>query len=262
MGLVQAFINQIGREAARDVYRSGGKKLREVVNSRNDTFTNPGILTEIENFELNETETTSIRQLSNLIEKSENTEVNNFEWEEIFIELDNKIGFCKEELDKQYFTKLNELDKKNELNFLKKKAEHISFVKDLITQVKKEAYPNKPVFVIAVLCSLLGLGPLYFRESTAKIVLYLLTTALAIILVYFAYGHFMYPEQFIKHSKMEHDQSLKAAKSLGVALGILGGIFYLLILFSSLKQIRLKRNENQSKSEHLLLLEEYINEYQ
>ncbi len=81
MGLVQAFINQIGREAARDVYRSGGKKLREVVNSRSDTFTNPGILTEIENFELNETESTSIRQLSNLIEKSENTEVNNFEWE-------------------------------------------------------------------------------------------------------------------------------------------------------------------------------------
>ena len=52
MGLVQAFINQIGREAARDVYRSGKKKFAAVVDPVLPAFTNQEILEEIELLDL------------------------------------------------------------------------------------------------------------------------------------------------------------------------------------------------------------------
>ena len=50
MCVVQAFINQIGREAARDVYRSSSKKLKTLVANSTEAFTNQGILNEIKNF--------------------------------------------------------------------------------------------------------------------------------------------------------------------------------------------------------------------
>ncbi len=263
MGLVQAFINQIGREAARDVYRSGSKQLKTLVSNSSEGFTNQGILNEIKNFELYSTEDKTFLELSNLIEKAEHSEVNNFEWEEIFLALDNKIEFCKESLDAAYKTKLDDLDKKNEVNFLIKQNQHLEVIQNLInTQKKANDSLKRPMGSLVFITAFLGITPIYFRQSTARIVLYLFTIGIVTVCFFYGYMILSYPSQFIANSKMNIQDSLRAARSLGFFLLVLGGIFYALITLSSVKFIRKKRDEFKAKEEYLLLLEQYLGTYQ
>ena len=263
MGLVQAFINQIGREAARDVYRSSSKKLKTLVNNSTEAFTNQGILNEIKNFELHSSEDSTLLKLSNLIEKAENSEVDNCDWEEIFLELDNKIEFCKEALGNSHMADLEVLDKKNEVNFLKKKNQHVSVIKEMIKQAKKaDNTAERPMGWFVFLTALLGLTPIYFRQSTARIVLYLFTIGIVAVCFFYGYMFLSYPTQFIANSKMGIQESLRAARSLGISLLVLGSIFYALITVSSFKHIRRKRAEFGAKEDYLLLLEQYLSAYQ
>ena len=57
-------------------------------------------------------------------------------------------------------------------------------------------------------------------------------------------------------------ESLRAARSLGISLLVLGSIFYALITVSSFKYIRRKRAEFGAKEDYLLLLEQYLSAYQ
>jgi len=250
MGLVQAFINQIGREAARDVYRSSSKKLKTLVTNSTEAFTNQGILNEIKNFELHSSEDSTLLKLSNLIEKAENSEVNNFDWEEIFIELDNKIEFCKEALDNTHMADLDALDKKN-------------VIKQMIKHAKKaDDTTKRPTGWLVFLAAILGLAPIYFRQSTAKIVLYLFTIGIVAVCLFYGYMFLSYPSQFIANSKMGIQESLRAARSLGFFLLVLACIFYALIMVSSFKHIQRKRSEFRAKEDYLLLLEQYLSAYQ
>ncbi len=263
MGLVQAFINQIGREAARDVYRSSSKKLKTLVTNSTEAFTNQGILNEIKNFELHSSEDSTLLKLSNLIEKAENSEVNNFDWEEIFIELDNKIEFCKEALDNTHMADLDALDKKNEINFLQKKNQHVYVIKQMIKHAKKaDDTTKRPTGWLVFLAAILGLAPIYFRQSTAKIVLYLFTIGIVAVCLFYGYMFLSYPSQFIANSKMGIQESLRAARSLGFFLLVLACIFYALIMVSSFKHIQRKRSEFRAKEDYLLLLEQYLSAYQ
>jgi hypothetical protein len=263
MGLVQSFINQIGREAARDVYRSGSKKLKTLVTNSSEGFTNQGILNEIKNFELYSTEDTTFLELSNLIEKAEHSEVNNFDWEEIFLELDNKIEFCKESLEPTYKAKLQALDEKNQVNFLNKKNQHLAVIQELLKNLQKVNDSSiNPKGSMVFVTAFLGITPVYFRQSAARIVLYLITIGIVAVCFFYGYMFLSYPRQFIANSKMDVQESLRAARSLGITLLVLGSIFYALIALSSLKHIRRKRDEYTAKEEYLLLLEKYLSSYQ
>ena len=262
MGLVQAFINQIGREAARDVYRSGKKKFAAVVDPVLPAFTNQEILEEIEQFELTSSVETTLRNLSNLVERAENTEVNNFDWEEIFIELDNKIEFCREEYASTENPRIEALDKKNEENFRAKKEEHINFITSLINNQNRQLQGDrKNSKLFAIVCSCLGISPLVLGEKVAKSVLFLVTIMIVTLCFYFGIQFLNHPEKYIQNAQVGQAQAFRLAKSGAYFLFILGGILYALMVLSSLKQFK-KIRENQLKNYSLRIhLESYLKAY-
>ncbi|MFM7566657.1 MAG: hypothetical protein ACKO4K_07915 [Flavobacteriales bacterium] len=262
MGLVQAFINQIGREAARDVYRSGKKKFASVVDLAQPAFTNQGILEEIEQFELTSSVETTIRNLSNLVERAENTEVNNFDWEEIFIELDNKIEFCREEYGAIENLRIEALDKKNEVNFKVKKEEHITFITALVKNQNLQLHGDKKFpKLLAIASSFLGIAPLVLGEKVAKSVLFLFTMIIVSLCLYFGVQFLIHPENYIQNAQVDRAQALKLATSGAYLLFMLGGMLYALIVLSSLKQFT-KMRDNQLKNNSLLIhLERYLKAY-
>lgn len=262
MGLVQAFVNQIGREAARDVYRSGKKKFATVLDPAQPAFTNQGILEEIQNFQISSSEASSLLELTNLLERAENTEVNNFDWEEIFIELDNKIEFCREEFGTTSNEKIEILDNKNEANFRAKKEEHLNFITSLINNQHLLLQGHrKNSKLLAIVCSCLGIAPLVLGEKVAKSVLFLLTIIIVALCFYYGIQFLNHPEEYIQNAQVSKAQALRLAKSGGYFLFILGGILYALMVLSSLKQFT-KIRANQLKNNSLLVnLQSYLNAY-
>ena len=127
MGIVNSFVNQIGREMGRDAYKS--------VTSRNKTSSAESsilLLQDVKSFELLENDDATLREITNLVEKSENSDSEDFEWQELFREIDNKIDFCKENLDNEHLPKLEILDQLNADNFQKVKNEHIDYIERVI----------------------------------------------------------------------------------------------------------------------------------
>lgn len=86
----------------------------------------------MKNFQITATSSVTLNHLVNIVEKAENTNIENFEWEDIFIEIDNKIDFCKVELGVNSEEKLNELDEKNANNYKIKNDEHKLYIEGLI----------------------------------------------------------------------------------------------------------------------------------
>ena len=117
MSIVNSFINQIGRELGRDAYRSvmsptaGSKRKQQIID------TEVPIFDQVINFELLANDEKTFRYLANLVEKAENTDPEDFEWNELFYELDNKIDFCKANLSEEYKDQLEKLDEINAQNF-------------------------------------------------------------------------------------------------------------------------------------------------
>ena len=72
MSLVNAFINQIGREIGREVYRNARVRSSKLIPSLSYTDFNKDFSNEIKSFELATYDKISVRNLINLIEKSEN----------------------------------------------------------------------------------------------------------------------------------------------------------------------------------------------
>lgn len=155
-------INQIGREIGKDIYK-GLKNSLTSTSSLNYSF-----LSDLRNFKLSSYDKVTIKNLINLIEKSEDINPRTFEeeWELCFIELDNKIDFCKEHLDKQHLSKLEELDKLNSVNYAIAKERHKTFVKKQIenTTSEIENYDNSSRFM-PVFLSFLGLNSFYYKTG-------------------------------------------------------------------------------------------------
>ena len=138
MGLVTSFINQIGREIGRDTYRSlVSKKLKN-----NDDFFSPftdnSIYDEVIHFELRATEDETFRRLANLVERAEHADPEDFDWQELFYEIDNKIEFCKTHLSSEYAPKLDQLDTINAANYHKIKSLHVNYIDSLINQFESK----------------------------------------------------------------------------------------------------------------------------
>ena len=99
MGIVNAFINQIGREAARDVYR--GTRSRAKLPTPEETFIpfNDSFLAEVRNFQIAATSSVTLNHLVNIVEKAENTNIENFA-------SNSKIIYHNLHLHLQYHNKL------------------------------------------------------------------------------------------------------------------------------------------------------------
>ena len=262
MGIVNAFINQIGREAARDVYR--GRRNRSGQVTREETIIpfNNSFLAEIKNFKIASTSSQTLNQLINIVENAENTTIDNFEWEDIFIEIDNKIDFCMVELGANSAKKLSELDKKNGENYSKKKEDHKAYVQTLLNfHTKSHDELNRKSAFVAFLLTPLGLSPVYYNQSSARIVLFVLITFISFVCFYYGYNLKVYPKIFMGQTDLSEGKLVQAASSIANLLITLGGIFYCLILTSSLKKINLENQKKVDNKNTIDLFNRYLTAY-
>ena len=139
MSLLNSAINQIGREIGRDVYRS-------LKTNSNDPSNNT-ILQEIKSFELSAYDRVSVRNLSNLVEKTDDINPKEINALESFFELEDKIDWCRENLKDEFNEDLDRLFKLNELNYkicLDRHKRYIdSLIENLSTNISKYEGRNK-----------------------------------------------------------------------------------------------------------------------
>jgi hypothetical protein len=232
MSLIQSAINQIGREIGRDIYRNrGGITNKKSYSKFSDP--NESILAEISDFKLAAYDKVSVRQLANLIEATEKINPNSFSWEEPFIELDSKIDFAKEHLDKEFLNTLEDLDKKNSINHQTFKLEHKKFV---INQIKiyeeLTSEFDKKNGLVAFFLSLFGLGRLYFEFNIGVLLWHLIITNASLYCAcYFGYSLITGP---------------KIWSSITAGRAIIGGIIYLVIILVVLSKF------NKFKKIHII----------
>ena len=147
MSLVNSLFNQIGREIGRDIYRTGRNHLLTPQVNENDYNLNEDmgipclqmdvlpitLLDQIENFELSSQDKSTMRKLSNLVEKSSKIDPESMYCGEVYLALDDKIDFVEDNIDSEYFEKIDSLRKINYLNFSQK-----SFLYKSIVQNQKD----------------------------------------------------------------------------------------------------------------------------
>jgi hypothetical protein len=178
MSLVNSFINQIGRELGRDAYSTVKPKNKSNNNSK-IVDSNESLIDQVLNFELLNNDENTYRYIVNLVEKAEHSDPQDFEWQELFHELDNKIDFCKLHLSDEYKSFLEELDQINAKNYKKIKEKHIEYINTVISHFDTIATNfNKKKISIAYLLTFLGLRAAYLNNK-------IIYTILKVLYVFF-----------------------------------------------------------------------------
>jgi hypothetical protein len=249
MSLINSAINQIGREIGRDIYHGRFTNNRSYSKSSSITD-NESILNEIKEFKLAGYDKVSVRQLANLIELTNKIEPNSFDWEEPYTEIDSKIDFAKEHLDKEHLESLESLDKKNSLNHKIIKEKHLTFVKQLIFNYQSavDEYKNKNGILIFIL-SLIGLGQLNIKKNYGLIIWHIILIAAGVFCVNYGYQMFEYPTLHNGNLPIKTPTQIKLVQNIGLSILIFGGVLYLIMLLGTLsKFLKLKKNYVFNKS--------------
>ncbi|MFO0323251.1 MAG: hypothetical protein ACK504_12590 [Bacteroidota bacterium] len=261
MSLVNAFINQIGREIGHDVYRNLRIRSSKHIPTISYTDFNENFKAEIKSFELAAYDKVSVRSLINLIEKSEKINPRSFNWQDCYIELDNKIDFCKEHLDKEHLDKLETLDTKNAMNFSVANEQHKNHIAQTIEKIKKEITKYESLnLALGFLLSLIGMNPIYFKMNFGKIFGHLFGTIVGAICFY--YGYVTYIDPIMHHGNLpiENEAQIKIVKNVGIAIIVIGSIFYFPVLITSIKRIMNLKKINSNNHETLSTLTKYLEE--
>lgn len=264
MGIVNSFVNQIGREMGRDTYRSittSGKTIR----SKQHYESTESLLESVKSFELLNRQEDTIRQITNLVEKSENANPEDFEWQELFVEIDNKIDFCKENLSVEYQLKLEQLDKRNADNYQKIKNKHIEYIEQIIAFLKNTSIqPKTKNKKIATLLSFIGLRPYYMDgKHTLSIYNLILIGALTAIF-YKGYITFDDPISNAGNMHIETSEQIEKVSRIGMSLMICILILYFIYLRFALKKIATYKapiNENQNQAQQFQVYLDQLNRF-
>ncbi|MBM3451579.1 MAG: DUF485 domain-containing protein [Bacteroidetes bacterium] len=258
MGLVNSFINQIGRELGRDAYRSVAvssfrlNRQHQIVNS------SESIYDQVINFELLTDDEKSFRHLSNLVEKAEYTDPQNFEWQSLFYELDNKIDFCKANLSQNYQVQLEQLDKINATNYKKIKEEHLSYIDTVIAYLKEtEVNLSKKNSFFAFLLILIGFRPSYFGEKLIYSIINVLILFLLGIIFSQGLITFLYPETFNGNLPNKTVDDLNAVRAAARLLMGIPLFFYFLYLFFGVNKILKYKKQIRGNTESKIKFENY-----
>lgn len=261
MSLVNAFINQIGREIGHDVYRS--VQVRSSKHTPTFSFTdfNEDFITEIKSFELAAYDKVSVKNLINIIEKSENINPKSFNWQDCYIELDNKIDFCKEHIDKEHLEKLEALDNQNSINFSVAKEQHKNYIAKTIENIKNEItnYESRNLAIVFLL-SIIGLNPIYYKMNFGKIFGHLFGTIIGAICFYYGYNTYTDPTMHHGNLPIQNEAQIKIVKNIGIAIIGIGAILYFPVLISSIKRIMNAQKINTNNQETLSTLTKYLGE--
>lgn len=257
MSLVNSFINQIGRELGRDAYSSVTSKKKNNNNSKIIDSNEP-LLFQVINFELLSNDELTYRHLVNLVEKAENSDHQDFEWQELFYELDNKIDFCKVHLDEKFKTSLEELDQINASNYKKIKEKHISYIDSVISHFENIAnnLSNKKIS-FAYLLTFIGLRAAYFND---KIVYTILRVFYFFFLGFiFLNGFFTYYNPLENSGNLPNKtlSDLNKVKETGLVSMIVTFVLYLVFILLGIKNILKFKKQIQSNLDSKIKFETY-----
>jgi hypothetical protein len=261
MGLVNSFINQIGRELGRDAYRSVMTPSTGIKRKQQEIDLELPIFNQVINFELLASDENTVRHLANLVEKAENTDPEDFEWNELFYELDNKIDFCKANLPSEFHEQLEKLDEINANNYQYVKSKHIAYVDSVIAHfdnIAADLAKMKPPTAMAL--TFVGFRPSYMGEQFIYTLLNILYLFLLGIIGYNGWLTYKYPTLFNGNLPKVTHSDIELIETMGkVMFGIPVG-FYLLFLFLGLRKILKYKKEIQKNADSKVKFENYKSE--
>jgi hypothetical protein len=244
MGLVTSFINQIGREIGRDTYRSLVSKKSKNNDAFFSPFTDNSIYDEVIHFELRATEDETFRRLANLVERAEHADPEDFDWQELFYEIDNKIEFCKTHLSSEYAPKLDQLDTINAANYHKIKSLHVNYIDSLINQFESELNEENTIGTGQIIVrSLIGLRTKNSKNNSVYTFIRIL--CLLAIILFFISGYLSYvkPEANSGNLASNTSNDLDKVRSIGIFSMALSSILYVFFVLLGIRS--LKKNQGQ-----------------
>ncbi len=258
MSLVNSFINQIGRELGRDAYRSVVSSSGSIGRKQRIIELEGSILDQVMNFELLASDDKTFRHLTNLVEKAENTDPEDFEWNEVFHELDNKIDFCKVNLSDEYQDQLEKLDELNASNYQLLKSKHVAYVDSVILHfenIATELSQKKPS--IAAALTIVGARPSYMGEHFIYTLINILYIFVLATIGFNGWMTYHYPDLFNGNLPNQTPADIALIQTMGkVILGISIG-FYLLYFFMGLRKILKYQKEIQKNIDSKIKFETY-----
>ena len=255
MGIITAVVNQIGREAARDVYRGS----KNNASRRSDSFISPSdfntsFLIKVRAFKKLASEEETLRNIVNYVEEAENTDVDNLDWLEIFTELDNKIEFCKVELSSSSQEKLMVIDDRNQKTFNLKLEEHKAYISNNIAELEAKV-AQSPNYTLGILLTFLCCNPIYYKAGLARIVTTIIMVLILLFFGYWAYFCFVNAEIIAKPVTAE---KIRAVKTLAFLFSSLSFLIYLGIVYGSAKRANEARRNKLSNQNILSKLKHYL----
>ena len=255
MGIITAFVNQIGREAARDVYRGVKSKINSPATSLIiPSDFNTSFLLKVTAFKKLVSEEETLRHLVNYVEEAENTAVDNLDWLDIFTELDNKIEFCKVELGPSSQDKLSVLDDQNQTTFNLKLEEHKVYIAENIAALEAKV-AKSPNYTLGILLTFLCCNPIYYKAGLARIVTTIIMVLILLFFAYWAYFCFFNAEKIAQQVTAER---IRGVKTLAFLFFSLSFLIYLGIVYRSAKRANEARRNSLGNENVLKTLKNYL----
>ncbi len=255
MGIITAFVNQIGREAARDVYRGVKSKINSPATSLIiPSDFNTSFLLKVTAFKKLVSEEETLRHLVNYVEEAENTAVDNLDWLDIFTELDNKIEFCKVELGPSSQEKLSVLDDQNQTTFNLKLEEHKVYIAENIAALEAKV-AKSPNYTLGILLTFLCCNPIYYKAGLARIVTTIIMVLILLFFAYWAYFCFFNAEKIAQQVTAER---IRGVKTLAFLFFSLSFLIYLGIVYRSAKRANEARRNSLGNENVLKTLKNYL----
>ena len=255
MGIITAFVNQIGREAARDVYRGVNSKINSPATSLIiPSDFNTSFLLKVTAFKKLVSEEETLRHLVNYVEEAENTAVDNLDWLDIFTELDNKIEFCKVELGPSSQEKLSVLDDQNQTTFNLKLEEHKVYISENISAMEAKV-AKSPNYTLGILLTFLCCNPIYYKAGLARIVTTIIMVLILLFFAYWAYFCFFNAEKIAQQVTAER---IRGVKTLAFLFFSLSFLIYLGIVYRSAKRANEARRNSLGNENVLKTLKNYL----
>jgi hypothetical protein len=260
MGIVNSFVNQIGREMGRDAYR-GVTSRNQTRNKVSLAESSISLLQDAKSFALLGNDEATLREITNLVERSENSDHEDFEWQELFYEIDNKIEFCKENLSQEFHPKLELLDQLNADNFQKVKIKHMEYIDRIIlhldTNIKQASKKSIP---LAKLLSFIGLRA-YYLDGKMTVSIYNIILLLLFVFVFYQ-GFVTYSDPISNAGNMHISRVEEIAKvsRMGISLMVCISLLYIFYLYFAFRKINRYSKPIEENKKSLDQFQKYLGE--
>jgi hypothetical protein len=223
MSFANSFVNTIGRELGRDIYRSLSATSSTNSKRRSDMTRNEQILQDIEEFTISVQEKTTVTRLVNLVEKIKTVNYEDYDFSEVFVNLDKKIDLARENLTKQeYLTQIDDLDSANEQIFKLALERHKNWIKERISYNKSHSKNDKSL-ILSFILGFFGLSPILgIRTTKINFILQIIGSVVYLSSLYYYYTYWSGPEAGVLVNK-------NACIGFMIFIGICSGIISLFI---------------------------------